>query len=110
MTGTRLTVIGYNLALVKNTAIKILSNVPFTIKVSAITNCPGRAKPISVDKKLCIAFSPEFLAWCHRHNRRPMANQIPIANVIDLDKHLTEYRKMLYNNSQANNSASIILH
>jgi hypothetical protein len=61
MTGTRLTVIGYNLALVKNTAIKILSNVPFTIKVSAITNCPGRAKPISVDKKLCIAFSPEFL-------------------------------------------------
>jgi hypothetical protein len=57
-----------------------------------------------------VAFSPEFLAWCDRHNRRPMANQIPIANVIDLDKHLTEYRKMLYNNSQANNSASIILH
>jgi hypothetical protein len=39
-----------------------------------------------------------------------MAKQIPIANVIDLDKHLTEYRKILYNNSQADNSASIILH
>jgi hypothetical protein len=57
-----------------------------------------------------VSFSPEFLAWCSRHNRRPMANQIPIANVIDLDKHLTEYRKILYNNSQANNSASIILY
>ena len=57
-----------------------------------------------------VAFSPEFLAWCDRHDRRPMANQIPIANMIDLDKHLTEYRKILYNNSQANNSASIILH
>ena len=57
-----------------------------------------------------VAFSPEFLTWCSRHNRQPMANQIPIANIIDLDKHLTKYRKILYNNSQANNFASIILH
>ena len=57
-----------------------------------------------------IAFSPEFLAWCKQHKRQPMANQIPIANIIDLNKHLTKYRKILYNNSQANNSASIILH
>jgi hypothetical protein len=57
-----------------------------------------------------VAFSPEFLAWCARHDRRPMANQVPVANVIDLDKHLTEYRRILYNNSQASNSASIILH
>ena len=56
-----------------------------------------------------VAFSPEFLAWCKRHNRQPLAKQIPVANVIDLDKHLTEYRKILYNNSQANNSTSIIL-
>jgi len=57
-----------------------------------------------------VAFSPEFLAWCARHDRRPMANQVPVANMIDLEKHLTEYRKILYNNSQASNSASIILH
>jgi hypothetical protein len=57
-----------------------------------------------------VAFSPEFLAWCDRHDRRPMANQIPVANMIDLHKHLTQYRKILYNNSQATNSASIILH
>ncbi len=52
---------GYNLAFVKKTAIKIFSKVPFTIKVSAMTTWPGKAKPIKVDKKLCIAFSPEFL-------------------------------------------------
>ena len=57
-----------------------------------------------------VAFSPEFLAWCDQHGRRPMAKQIPVANIIDLHKHLTKYRKILYNNSQANNSASIILH
>jgi hypothetical protein len=65
---------------------------------------------LSLQQPETIAFSPEFLAWCKQHNRQPMANQIPIANMIDLDKHLTKYRKILYNNSQANNSASIILH
>jgi hypothetical protein len=57
-----------------------------------------------------VVFSPEFLAWCDQHDQRPMASQVPIANMIDLDKHLTEYRRILYNNSQARNSASIILH
>ena len=65
---------------------------------------------LSLRQPETIAFSPEFLAWCRRHDRQPMANQIPIANAIDLDKHLTKYRKILYNNSQANNYASIILH
>lgn len=65
---------------------------------------------INLKQPETVAFSPEFLAWCDRHNRQPMANQVPIANIIDLDKHLTEYRKILYNNSQANNSSSIILH
>ena len=65
---------------------------------------------VNLQQPETVVFSPEFLAWCKRHNRQPMASQIPIANVIDLDKHLTEYRKILYNNSQANNSASIILH
>ena len=75
MTGTRLTVIGYKRALVKKTAIKIFNNVPFTISVSAITSCPGRAKPINVDKKLCVAFNPEFL------NRAPKAIKL-IARLI----------------------------
>jgi len=65
---------------------------------------------LSLQQPETVAFSPEFLAWCDRHDRRPMANQIPVANVIDLDKHLTQYRRILYNNSQADNSASIILH
>lgn len=65
---------------------------------------------INLQQPETVAFSPEFLTWCKRHNRQPMANQIPIANAINLDKHLTKYRKILYNNSQASNSASIILH
>jgi hypothetical protein len=65
---------------------------------------------LSLQQPETVAFSPEFLAWCDRHDQRPMANQIPVANVIDLDKHLTQYRRILYNNSQASNSASIILH
>lgn len=65
---------------------------------------------LSLQQPETVAFSPEFLAWCDRHDLRPMASQVPVANVIDLDKHLTEYRKILYNNSQADNSASIILH
>ena len=65
---------------------------------------------INLQQPETIEFSPEFLSWCKQHNRQPMASQIPIANIIDLTKHLTLYRKMLYNNSQQRNSASIILH
>lgn len=65
---------------------------------------------INLQQPETVQFSPEFLNWCNQHNQRPMANQVPIANVIDLDKHLTAYRKIIYNNSQKNNSASIILH
>jgi hypothetical protein len=65
---------------------------------------------VNLQQPETVVFSPEFLTWCKRHNRQPMANQIPIANAINLDKHLTKYRKILYNNSQASNSASIILH
>jgi len=65
---------------------------------------------LSLQQPETVAFSPEFLAWCARHGRRPMAKQVPVANAIDLDKHLTHYRRILYNNSQANNSAGIVLH
>ena len=65
---------------------------------------------INLQQPETVAFSPEFLSWCNQHGKQPMASQIPIANVINLDKHLTSYRKIIYNNSQQNNSASIILH
>jgi hypothetical protein len=65
---------------------------------------------INLQQPETVAFSPEFLSWCNQHGKQPMASQIPVANVIDLTSHLTTYRQMLYNNSQANNSASIILH
>jgi hypothetical protein len=65
---------------------------------------------VNLQQPETVEFSPEFLTWCTQHGHRPMASQIPIANVIDLNKNLTLYRKILYNNSQRNNSASIILH
>jgi hypothetical protein len=54
-------------------------------------------------------FSTEFLHWCKRHNIRPIGTQIPIANAVDIDKNLFEYRKILYRNSKADNRAKILI-
>lgn len=62
---------------------------------------------INLGRPETIPFSPEFLLWCDDKNVRPITTQIPIANVIDLEKNLTHYRQMLYNNSTANNQISI---
>lgn len=56
-----------------------------------------------------IPFSPEFLNWCKRHGIKPATSQVPIANIVGLDKNLFEYRKIIYHNSRDNNSAKIIL-
>tara|TARA_R110000782_G_scaffold50724_4_gene109789 strand:+ start:6016 stop:6924 length:909 start_codon:yes stop_codon:yes gene_type:complete len=65
---------------------------------------------LSLSKPQTIPFSKEFLTWCHVHNVRPITTQIPLANIIDLEKNLFEYRKILYRNSKQNNQASIINH
>lgn len=65
---------------------------------------------ISLDRPQTIPFSTEFLQWCEHHNVRPVTTQIPIANAVDIDRHLTYYRNILYNNSLAGNSASITIH
>jgi hypothetical protein len=57
-----------------------------------------------------IPFSTEAIQWASRHNTKLVAEQIPIANIIDLESKLFEYRKMLYRNSRDNNRAQIILH
>lgn len=56
-----------------------------------------------------VAFSPEYLRWCEFHSVRPTSNQIPVANIVDIDRKLFEYRKILYRNSKADNRAKIIL-
>jgi hypothetical protein len=57
-----------------------------------------------------IPFSKEAQAWASGHNIKLVAEQIPIANIVDLENKLFEYRKMLYRNSRDNNRAQIILH
>lgn len=57
-----------------------------------------------------IPYSQEFLAWVEQKNAKPIATQIPIANVVDLEKNLTYYRSMLYKNSQQNNAAKLLIH
>jgi hypothetical protein len=56
-----------------------------------------------------IPFSKESLVWADRHNIKLVAEQIPIANIKDLENKLFDYRKILYKNSQEDNRAKIIL-
>lgn len=55
-----------------------------------------------------IPFSKEAIQWADRQGIKLVAEQIPIANIIDLDKNLLKYRKILYRNSRDNNRAKII--
>jgi hypothetical protein len=57
-----------------------------------------------------IPFSQEATAWANNQNIKLVAEQIPIANIVDLESKLFDYRKMLYRNSRDNNRAQIILH
>ena len=56
-----------------------------------------------------IPFSEEFLNWSKQHNRPPKGLQIPLGNVVDLEKNLTEYRNILYTNTKKRNKLSIVI-
>jgi hypothetical protein len=56
-----------------------------------------------------IPFSKESLNWATSQNIKLVAEQIPIANIINLENNLVEYRKMLYRNSRDNNRVKIVL-
>lgn len=57
-----------------------------------------------------IPFSKESLQWAEEQGIKLVAEQIPIANIIDLENKLFDYRKILYRNSRDNNRVEIILH
>lgn len=66
-----------------------------------------------VDLSLCppqsIAMSPEYIKWCKSRNRVPLGQYLNLGNIVDLDKHLTDYRIVIYRNILKNNSFSIQL-
>lgn len=64
---------------------------------------------LNLDRPQTLAWSPEFLSWTQRQAVKPVATQIPIANIIDLEKKLTYYRKMLYNNARQHNAVRLHL-
>ena len=62
---------------------------------------------INLSKPETIPFSKEFTKWTQEKNIKQIAEQVPIANISDLDKNLYEYRKILFRNSKNNNRAQI---
>jgi hypothetical protein len=65
---------------------------------------------INLDRPQTIPFSKEFLDWQQRKDVKPISTQIPIANIVDLEKNLKYYRTMLYKNSESGNQATLKLH
>ena len=64
---------------------------------------------VSLAQPETIPFSTEALAWARANDIKMVAEQIPIANLVNLTDNLFEYRKILYRNSKHNNNARIIL-
>lgn len=64
---------------------------------------------LNLAKPQTIPFSVEFTEWAQRVGVRQVSDQIPIANLVDIDNKVSEYRKILYRNSRDNNRARIIL-
>jgi len=53
--------------------------------------------------------SPEYIKWCKSQQRVPLGQNLNFGNIPDLDKHLTDYRIVIYRNGLKNNSFSIQL-
>lgn len=65
---------------------------------------------LNLDRPETIPYSKEFLTWCNLRKVKPITTQIPIANVIDLEKNLKYYRTILYKNSLEASRVSIKIH
>ena len=66
-----------------------------------------------VELSLCrpesIDMSAEYIEWCKSHQRVPLGVNLNFGNIPNLDKHLADYRIVIYRNSLKNNSFSIHL-
>ncbi len=65
---------------------------------------------VNLSRPETIPFSQEAQNWAQSQGIKLVAEQLPIANIVDLESNLFEYRKILYRNSRDNNRAKIILH
>jgi hypothetical protein len=65
---------------------------------------------LNLEKPQTISYSPESLAWAKQHNIKLVTTQLPIANILNLEQNLFEYRKILFRNSRDNNRVKIVLH
>lgn len=56
-----------------------------------------------------VSFSKEAQDWADQKGIKLVAEQIPIANLENIEQNLFDYRKILYRNSRDNNRAKIML-
>jgi hypothetical protein len=64
---------------------------------------------LNLDRPQTIPYSKEFISWCEQTGVKPIACQLPIANIVDLEKNLKYYRTMLYKNSRAGNQVTLTI-
>lgn len=62
---------------------------------------------LSLTPPQTIAYSPEYISWCHKHSREPIGNNLNIGNIPNLCDNLTEYRIIVLRNLLAKNKFSI---
>ena len=58
---------------------------------------------VNLDRPQTIPYSREFLQWCEDKNVPAITEQIPIANIVNLEDNLHNYRRILYQNAKQNN-------
>lgn len=64
---------------------------------------------LNLQRPQTISYSPELVEWSKKHNVPMITTQLPIANILDIETKLFEYRKILYRNSRDDNRAKIVL-
>ena len=64
---------------------------------------------LNLQKPETIPFSNEAQSWAEQQGIKLVGEQIPIANLENIEQNLFDYRKILYRNSRHNNRAKIML-
>jgi len=64
---------------------------------------------INLQPPQSIPLSNEYVTWCRAHNKVPSGDNLNIGNIPDLQARLTDYRKIIFQNTLQNNNFSIQL-